>query len=374
MTYRRPAWVEVDTGAIERNVRTLKALTPAGTLFMAVVKADGYGHGAAEAARAAIKGGADRLGVATLEEAEALRAAGVNAPLHLLAEPPAEAASLLIDFGVVATLATREFAAALSRAAAHAGKEAVYHLKIDTGMNRIGVCAEEAAEMAAWLRDMPGLVFEGAFTHFATADVPGDWEFGRQLDRFGAAIEAMRTEGSRPRIVHAANSAATILHPETHFDMVRCGIAIYGLEPAPSTRGLVPLEPAMSVKSRVSFVKRIGLGDGVSYGFTWHASGPTTIATLPVGYADGVHRVLSNTMSVLIGGRRCPQVGRVCMDQLMVEVPPGVQVRPGDEAVLVGSQGGESIAMDEVAERAGTINYEMACGFALRMRREHPMG
>jgi alanine racemase len=191
------------------------------------------------------------------------------------------------------------------------------------------------------------------------------------MTRFGTAAEAMKTEGVRPRLLHAANSAATILHPESHFGMVRCGIAIYGLHPAPATYGTIDLRPAMSVKARVSFVKRIGLGDGVSYGLTWHAAAPTTIATLPLGYADGVHRVLSNNMVVLIGGRRCRQVGRVCMDQLMVEIPPGVEVRPGDEAVLVGEQRGERIVMDELAEAAGTINYELACGFALRMERSY---
>jgi alanine racemase len=367
MAYRRPAWIEISTDAIAHNVRTLQALTARGTRFMAVVKADGYGHGAAEAAHAALAGGADRLGVATVEEAVALREAGLAVPLHVLAEPPAEAADILVEQGIVTTLATRDFAVALSRAAARAERQAAYHLKVDSGMNRIGVRAEDAGELAAWLRDMPGLVFEGMFTHFATADVPGDWEFTRQVERFERAVEDVRTEWMRPPLVHSANSAATILHPETHQDLVRCGIAIYGLHPSSATYGTIDLRPAMSVKARVSYVKRIGLGEGVSYGFTWHAGGPTTIATIPLGYADGVHRVLSNKMSVLIGGRRCPQVGRICMDQLMVEVRG--DVRQGDEVVLVGEQGAERIGMDELAELAGTINYEMACGFALRLQR-----
>src|SRR5574340_252415 len=331
MTYSRPAWVEVNTGAIARNVSTLKQMTPRGTRFMAVVKADGYGHGAIEVARAALGAGADRLGVATVEEALLLRDAGFSVAVHVLGEPPAEAAALLVEQDLIPTVTSREFATALGRAATHAGKQAVGHLKIDTGMNRIGVRAEEAGEMVAWLADLPGLALEGAFTHFATADVPGDWEFDRQVTRFVAAIEAMRTEGARPAIVHAANSAATMLHPETHFDMVRCGIAMYGLHPSGATYGIAPLEPAMSVKARVAFVKRIGLGEGVSYGLTWHADGPTTIATIPLGYADGVHRMLSNRMSVLIGGRRCVQVGRICMDQLMVAIPAGMSVRRGDE-------------------------------------------
>lgn len=371
MTYRRPAWVDVDTGAIARNVRALKAMTPEATRFMAVVKADGYGHGAVAVAQAALGAGADRLGVATVEEAVTLREAGLTAPMQLLGEVSADAADVIVEHDIIAAVSSRELAVALSRAALSAGRDAAFHLKIDTGMNRLGVRAEEAGDLAEWLRDMPGLIFEGAFTHFATADSPGDWEFDRQKTRMAAALEAMRTEGVRPQIVHAANSAATILHPDTHLDMVRCGIAMYGLHPSSATSGVVALEPAMSVKARVSLVKRIGLGEGVSYGFTWHAGGPATIATIPLGYADGVHRVLSNAMEVLIGGRRCPQVGRICMDQLMVEIPGGPEVRVGDEVVVVGTQGDESIAMDEVAKLAGTINYEMACGFALRMPRHH---
>ena len=369
--YRRYAWVEVDPRAIARNVRTLKARTRAGTAFMAVVKADGYGHGAAEAARAARGAGADWLGVATTEEAVALREAGVAGPLFLLSEPPPESTDLLVENDITVTVTTPEFARVLSRTAERLDRQVPYHLKIDTGMNRIGVRAADVVETALSLRGLPGLVLNGAFTHFATADVPGDWEFDGQVRRFSEALEALRTEGVRPRLVHAANSAATILHPATHLDMVRCGIAIYGLHPARSTYGRVDLEPAMSVKARVSLVKRIGLGEGVSYGFTWHAPSATTVATLPIGYADGVHRVLSNQMDVLIGGRRCRQIGRVCMDQLMVEVPPDLEVRVGDETVLVGAQGDERITMDELADAAGTINYELACGFALRMDRRY---
>jgi alanine racemase len=369
MTYRRNAWVEIDTAAIARNVRTLKALTKSGTRFMAVVKGDGYGHGALASAQAALAGGADRIGVATLEEAASLRSAGVIVPLHVLSEPPSSGAGLVVEQAIVPTVTSWEFAVALSRAATLAGMTVRYHLKIDSGMNRIGVRAEEAHDMVVRLKELPGLEMEGVFTHFATADVPGDWEFERQVERFGRAIEKMRTEGIRPPIVHAANSAATILHPETHFDMVRCGIAIYGLHPAPSTYGAIDLQPAMAVKARVSFVKRIGLGEGVSYGLTYQASAPTTIATVPMGYADGMHRAASNGMCVLLGGQRCNQVGSICMDQLMVEVPDAVRAMPGDEVVLVGSQGAESIVMDEPAARAGTINYELACGFGLRLER-----
>ena len=369
MPYRRPAWVEVDTSAIAHNVRTLRALVPASTRLLAVVKADGYGHGAEAVARAALGAGAEGLGVATIDEALVLRAAGLRAPILVLGEPPADAAEIVVGESLAVAVTSREMAIALSRAATRADGRAACHLKVDTGMNRIGVRAEEAGEFALWLKELPGLAIDGVFTHFATADIPGDWDFERQLTRFGLALQDVRTAGVRPGIVHAANSAATMLHPEAHFDMVRCGIAVYGLDAAPDLKGHLSLRDAMSVHARVSFVKRIGLGDGVSYGLTWHASGPTTIATLPIGYADGVPRIVSNKMEVLIGGRRCRQVGRVCMDQLMVEVPPGLDVRAGDEAVLVGAQGDERIAMRELSALAGTIDYEVACGFALRMER-----
>lgn len=369
MVYRRPAWVEVDPSAVAHNVRALISLIPPPTRFLAVVKADGYGHGAETVARAALSAGAGGLGVATVDEAVVLRDAGIRAPVLVLSEPPVEAADILVKEGIASTLASREMAIALSRAATLADVRAACHLKIDTGMHRIGVRAEEAGEFALWLRGLPGLALDGVFTHFATADIPGDWDFERQLTRFRSALEDIRDAGVRPGVVHAANSAATMLHPEAHFDMVRCGIAIYGLDASQETRDRLPLHPAMRVRTRVSCVKRIGLGDGVSYGLTWHASGPTTIATLPLGYADGVRRALSNKMEVLIGGRRCTQVGRICMDQLMVEIPPGLVVQAGDDAVIVGSQGEETIAMRELSSLADTIDYELACGFAMRMER-----
>ena len=369
MTQQRWAWTEVDLSAIQSNVRALKALTKPGTLFMAVVKADAYGHGALQVARATLQAGADRLGVATVPEAIALREAGITAPIQLLGEPPETTIRDILDHDLIPAVTTREFAVALGKQALLRSAEARYHLKIDTGMHRIGVRAEDAAEFARSLADFPGLKLEGTFTHFATADVPGDWDVQRQLERFAVALDEMRTEDVDPGIVHAANSPATILYPAAHFDMVRCGIALYGLHPSKATYGVIDLVPAMSVKSRISFVKRIGMGDGVSYGLTWQATAPATIATLPLGYADGVHRAASNQMHALLGGKRCQQVGRVCMDQLMIEVPRGVDAKRGDEVVLVGIQGAETISMDELSEFAGTINYEIACAFGMRMER-----
>jgi alanine racemase len=368
---RRWAWAEVDLAAVEHNVRALKALTAPGTLFMAVVKADGYGHGSIQVAGAALAAGADRLGVATVDEAAKLRQAGVTAPIHVLSEPPAAAAGFVVRHGLVPGLHSRDFALALSKAASAAQMTARFHLKVNTGMNRVGVEASEAADFVESLRGLPGISLEGVYTHFATADVPGDWEFERQVERFSSALGEMRHRRIDPGIVHAANSPATILHPETHFGMVRCGIAIYGLHPGEATRGRIDLRPAMSVKARVTQVRRIGMGEGVSYGFTYHAGAPVGIATLPLGYADGVRRGLSNQAKILIGGRECRQVGRICMDQLMVEVPRGASVAVGDEAVIVGRQGDAGISMDAQAELLGSINYEVACGYGARLQRHY---
>jgi alanine racemase len=367
----RWAWAEIDLAAVEHNVGTLRALAGAGTRFMAVVKADGYGHGAVQVAGAAIAAGADRIGVATVDEAGKLRQAGVTVPIHVLSEPPPSAAGHVVRHGLVCALHSRDFALALSKAASVAQTTVAFHLKVNTGMNRIGVEAADAADFVESLRGLPGIAMEGVYTHFATADVPGDWEFDRQVERFSAAIGEMRRRRIDPGIVHAANSAATILHPATRLDMVRCGIAIYGLHPDAVTHGKVDLVPAMSVKARVTQVRRLAMGEGVSYGFTYHASAPTTVATLPLGYADGFRRGLSNGTAVLIRGTRCPQVGRVCMDQLMVEVPRGIDVAVGDEAVLVGSQGGKTLTLDEQADALGTINYEVACGYGARLIRRY---
>ncbi len=370
MTDARWAWAEIDLSAIAHNVRALKALTAPGTAFMAVVKADGYGHGAVPVARAALSAGATHLGVATVDEALTLREAGFSAPIQVLSEPPAIDRRRRFSITASCPRSTPRSSPTRSRALRpRVGVVAPFHLKVDTGMNRIGVRAEDAPRFAAGLAGRAALRLEGTFTHFATADVPQDWDVDRQLERFGHALEGMRTEGVSPGLVHAANSPATILYPDSHFAMVRCGIALYGLHPSQHTRGRIDLRPAMAVKARTTLVKRVPMGEGVSYGLTWQAASPAEVATLPLGYADGVHRVLSNRMEVLVGGKRAKQVGRVCMDQFMVEVPRGVTAARGDEFVLVGEQGAERISMDEMAETAGTINYEVACAFGMRLPR-----
>jgi len=369
--YQRNAWITVDLAAIARNVSILKGLTAPGTLFMAVVKGDAYGHGAIPVARRAIEAGADRLGVATVEEAVSLRKAGIGQAIHILSEPPHSSVSELQKYDLIPTVTTRDFAVKLGMEAASAGRTVRYHLEVDTGMNRIGVRAEEASGFARSLSDFPGLRMEGVFTHFATAELLGDWDFQRQARRFSDAVESLRGEDIDPGLVHAANSAATIFHPESHFSMVRCGLGIFGMYPSLEAREVVKLSPAMSVRARVSFVKRIGIGEGVSYGLTWRAIEPTTVITLPLGYADGVHRAASDKMRVLADSARCFQVGRICMDQMMAALPRGSSASVGDEVVIVGKQGDERIDMEELAQAAETINYELACAFGMRLPRRY---
>jgi alanine racemase len=368
---RRWAWAEIDLGAVEDNVRALKSLVGPKTMLMAVVKAGGYGHGAVQVAGAAVAAGAEQLGVSTVDEGVELRRAGITAPVLVLVEPPPASAGVVVRDGLTPTLFSRDFAIALSKAAAAAGATCGFHLKVNTGLNRIGVEHDEAASFIESLTGLPGIRMEGVFTHFATADVPGDWELERQIERFAACIREMRDHRIDPGIVHAANTAATVLRPEARLDMVRCGIALYGLHPCDATRERIDLRPAMTIKARVNQVRRIAMGEGVSYGFTYHAPAPATIATLPLGYADGVVRGLSNQMKVLIGGIACRQVGRVCMDQLMVEVPRGLNVAVGDEAVVIGRQGAAALAIEEQAAALSTISYEVACGYGLRLHHRY---
>ncbi len=369
MTARRAAWVEIDLGAIGRNVERLTGLWDEDTALMAVVKADGYGHGAERVARAALAAGASSLGVATVDEGVELREVGIDAPILLLSEAPEDAVGEVVESRLTPTVHSVASARAFSEVAQRVSRPVRFHVNVDTGMHRSGVPHEEAVELIVSLIGMPGLVLGGVYTHFATADVPADWDLQTQLRRFEGVLDGLHDSRIHAPSVHAANSAAAILEPRSRFDMVRCGISLYGLHPADSTREVIGLEPAMSVKGRLSRVERLGMGEGVSYGLTWRAGAPTTLATVPIGYADGVHRVMSNRMSVLVSGVRCPQVGVVTMDQLMVEIPGGVSAAPGDEFVILGRQGDEHVEMDELAHLAHTIVYETACAFGMRLER-----
>ena len=366
-TDRRWSWVEIDLNAIRHNASTVKRGLRPGCRLMAVVKADAYGHGAVQVAKTALNSGAEYLGVATVDEAIALREAYVNAPVLVLGEPPATAIPLLLAYKIMPSVYTAEFAIRYAEAADALGLRAPYHLKVNTGMNRIGVRWDEVVEFAHQVSFHRALDLEGTFTHFATADCPGTIDFDRQVKRFAEAVNALRAAGINPGIVHAANSAAAIRYPDVQLDMVRLGIALYGFYPCPEAYPLIDLKPAMAVKARITEVKTVPVGEGVSYGLHYRSPGAVKVCTLPIGYADGFRRGLSGRTDVLLAGRRFHQVGNICMDQCMFEVNlrqrNNFEPQIGDEVVIVGEQGEAAVTIDEMAETLGTIQHEVAIGF-----------
>jgi alanine racemase len=374
---RRHAWVEVDLGAIHHNVLAARSLVNPGTKLLAVVKADAYGHGAVAVARTAINSGADYLGVATVDEGVELRKAGITAPIMILAQPPLTAIPLLLAHNILPSIYDPHFAIAYAEAADAIGASAPFHLKINSGMNRIGVRTEDVAEFLQLVSFHRALEIAGTFTHFACADEYDTMQTRLQLEHFEDAIRTMRSLGVNPGIVHCANTAATMRFPQAHFNMVRFGIGLYGIHPSSVTSDIVQLKPAMSIHARVTQVKSVPVGEGVSYGLRYKSAGYARVCTIPVGYADGLRRGLSGRMDVLMGGRRHKQIGNICMDQCMFEVDmrtrAGMQKldpMPGDEVVLLGSQGGEQILIEEMADMLGTIPYEVCIGFgSLRLPR-----
>jgi len=365
------AWADVSLHAVAANVETLRA-TCAPAEVCAVVKAGGYGHGAVPVARAAIDAGATWLAVAQVPEATALRAAGVGAPILLLSEPRPSELDQALAAEVAVTVYTHDLIDRLG-AAARAGRRPVpVHLKVDTGMRRVGAAAADVVPMAEAISEDRGLSLDALWTHCAVADDP-DGAFTRgQLERFEASLAAVEAAGIEVPMRHAANSAAAINHPASRYDLVRCGIAIYGVPPSPGLADRIALEPAVRLATEVSFVKPVAAGDGISYGLCHHVTRDTLVATLPIGYADGVFRALgTGGQDVLVGGRRHPMVGVVTMDQVMVDVGPDSVVRAGDEAVLLGAQGRERISPDEWAARLGTIAYEVVCALGPRVERRY---
>jgi alanine racemase len=362
----RWAWAEIDLDAVRHNIRTIRERVAPSAVW-AVVKANGYGHGAVAVARAAIDGGAEGLCVALVQEGIELRRAGVDAPILLLSEQPPELASAIIEYRLTPTVYRREFLEALVEEAP-AGLPV--HLLVDTGMQRVGAHPHAAPSMAAAIAQRaPAVRLAGAYTHLAVADdtSPASIEFtNRQMEKFAKVLEQL------PPIplVHIANSAGALAHESSRQSMVRIGIAMYGISPGDDLDELcTDLRPAMELRSRVSFVKQVRSGSGISYGLTHTFSRDTTVATIPVGYADGVPRRLSAVGGeVLINERRCPIVGVVTMDQLMVDCGD-VDVRVGDDVTLIGRQGEHTIRAEDWARRLDTIGYEIVCGISGRIPR-----
>jgi alanine racemase len=368
----RPTWCEVDLDAVRANVRALRGVARPSAV-MAVVKADGYGHGAVPVARAALDAGASWLGVALVEEGVELRDAGIDAPVMLLSEPPPDAAAEVVAHGLTPVVYTRSGIEALAKAvAARAGAASLaVHLKVDTGMHRVGCRPADAVVLAEWAEASDELTLQGVCTHLAVADEPDNPYTGEQLGRFRDVLDALAGRGVRPPLVHAANSAGLVCFPEARYDVVRTGIAVYGVPPAPDLADHLLLRPAMSLRSRVSLVKSLPAGARVSYGLRYSLPQAGRVATVPVGYADGVPRGLAAAGGeVVLRGRRRPIAGTVTMDQLMVDVG-GDEVEVGEEVVLIGRQGDEEVTATDWARRLGTIGYEIVCGIGSRVPRRY---
>jgi alanine racemase len=369
------ALAQVNLAAIERNAARLKAVLD-GAELAAVVKADGYGHGAAPVARAALAGGASQLAVATAREAAELRAAGISAPVLVMGAISRDELGDALQSGAEVVAWSEGFVVGLARAAARphpagapGGRPVRVHVKLDSGMGRLGTRdPEEAWRVAERVAaHEPALTLAGAMTHFATADQDTQFLL-EQLARFEPFVARLRARF--PRLVaHAANSAATLTEPRSHFDLVRCGIALYGLDPMNEDPAAHGLEPALELSSYVAAVKRAEVGDSVGYGRRFVASQPTWIATLPIGYADGFRRAYTNNCDVLVGGRRYPVVGAVSMDNITVELGPEPVASVGEPATIIGRDGDERQTAEQLAGRIGTINYEVVCAISARVPR-----
>jgi alanine racemase len=386
--HSRPAWAEIDVEAITHNARVLSQLVRPAQLC-AVVKANGYGHGAAAVARAALAGGAIGLAVALVDEGVALRQRGVRGPILLLSECGPDAVDAVMTHSLTPTLYTTGGVELFSQAARRLGQRKAVHVKVDTGMHRVGAPVADAPAILRAVADDPLLVFEGLWTHLAVADGVGaedrDFTLG-QLASFDAVLRDLDSAHNLPTLVHAANTAGAIAYPSGRYNMVRCGIGLYGYLPGPAVTAALAaagtvsgsdtgtegatLRPALSLRARVVSVRTLEEGARPSYGRLRPLPARSVVATVPLGYADGVPRALFDKgYSVLIGGRRRPLAGMVTMDQIVVDCGDDTSVRPGDEVVLLGRQGDEEITADEWADLLGTISYDVLCGIGPRVPR-----
>lgn len=372
-------WAVVDLDILGENTRRIRSFLSTGCKLMCVVKADAYGHGDHYCAREMAKNGADWFAVSNLNEALSLRDAGISQPVLILGTTPPEFAGVLREQNITQTVFSAAYAAALQEAAHAAGAVVDVHLKIDTGMGRIGfdgfACggADEAAHAAM----LPNLHASGVFTHFASADeaTPDAESYTRgQYARFLEMIAALEMRGVSFPLRHCCNSAATLRYPEMHLDIVRPGLILYGMLPDTCCADILPLRPAMQLKSSVSMVKTLPENRFVSYGRQWVSHSPAAVATVPIGYADGYHRSLSNKGQMLVHGRLARVIGRVCMDQLMLDVSGIPGVAAGDEVTIIGSDGEETLSAEVMADAAGSFNYEIVCLIGKRVPRLYLRG
>ncbi|MDD4833839.1 MAG: alanine racemase [Lutispora sp.] len=367
----RPAWAEIDLDNLASNMREIRRLAKDSAQVTAVIKADGYGHGAKYIAQTLLENGADRFAVAALDEALELRKFGITVPILVLGYTQPERAKAVVANDIEQAVYSYELAKGLSMEAVKQNKKVKVHIKLDTGMGRIGLRADESSiESIKEIYELPNMIIEGMFTHFAIADEKDKGYTKEQFSKFMWVSNRLEQEGIKIRLKHCGNSATIIDLPDMHLDMVRAGIILYGLAPSEDVElNRIKLEQVMSLKARVTHVKEINSGESVSYGRKFIASGKTKIASLPLGYADGYTRMLTGKAEALVDGVRVPVIGRICMDQCMIDVTGIEDVKVGDEVVLFGKQKNSFISIDEVAEKLGTINYEVVCMIGKRIPR-----
>lgn len=361
-------YLEVDLDAIARNVRAARQFVDPAQV-MAVVKANAYGHGAVEVAKTALENGASWLGVARVIEGAQLRQAGITAPILVMSYAVPLEMQVAVVFDLTMTVTELEVAEALSTYASRLHRSAKVHVKVDTGMGRYGLLPKEVVGFLNEIRKLPGLEIQGLYTHFSTADDPNKTYTQKQFEVFKKVAVAVEKVGYQMPMYHAANSAATMYHPETHLDIVRLGVAMYGLRPNAAVAPAFEIRPALTFKSHVARVRVLPKGASLGYGRTYVTPAEMPIALVPVGYGDGYHRMLSNRGAVLINGGRAPIVGRVSMDQIMLDVSEVGNVQAGDEVVVVGRQGREHITAEEIGAWGDTINYEVTTGLLPRVPR-----
>ena len=357
-------WLEIDLTAIKDNVSSIQQIT--GSEVMAVIKANGYGHGAVPAAQAAVKGGATWCGVARIEEALALRRAGISCKLLVLGYTPPAKIPDAIDQQIHVSIFDRELTESYLEYAKINGSQLLAHIKVETGMGRLGMLPEDVPDFLQWLKGT-NINVNGIFTHFAKADEPDSDSTPKQMKRFNKLLAKLQELNLKPAVVHAANSAAVFNFPESHYDLVRPGNAIFGMSPSKTMRLGDEFRPALTWKARITALRLSPPGRGISYGSVYVTKDYERIGVIPIGYGDGFRRV--DNQQVLVGGKRVDVVGRVCMDQCMLQLDGVPSAKVGDEVVLLGQQGDEEITVDEIADRWNTLNYEVVCGLADRLPR-----
>jgi alanine racemase len=375
MAHHRATRAEIDLTAFRHNLQNLRKYLDPQTRIMAVVKADAYGHGAVPCARIAVESGAaNYLGAGVIEEGIELRENGLNAPILILGSIFPDEAEDLVRHNLATILCTQPLAQALSKEAEKQDKTVSVHIKVDTGMNRLGISPENLPALLDQVRNLKNLKIEAVSTHFSSADDEDLSVTQAQLEEFQTALTILQKEGVHTPIVHCANTSALFKFPESHFNMVRPGLILYGVLPSPSLRPVIdqgenPFQPVMQWKSQIILLKPIAKNQPVSYSGSFTTQRDSLIATLPIGYADGLHRMLSNKMDVLIRGRRAPQVGNICMDMILIDVTDIPDVQAGDEVVIFGRQGDEMISVEELAVKGKTIPYEILCSVSKRVPR-----